>query len=77
VVIADLLIQQPSQMSPIQHDHMIQEIPTYTANPASAIPFCQGLRNAVRIGWLPIAFTLATTSALNFASRSKIKNRWG
>ena len=39
VVIADVLIQQPSQMSPIQHDHMIQEIPTYTANPV--------LRNSV------------------------------
>ena len=34
VVIADILIQQPSQMSPIQHDHMIQEVSTYTANPA-------------------------------------------
>src|ERR1019366_4911192 len=39
VVIADVLIQQPSQMSPIQHDHMIQEISTYAANPA--------LRNSV------------------------------
>src|ERR1035438_5862191 len=34
VVITDVLIQQPSQMSAIQHDHMIQEISTYTANPA-------------------------------------------
>src|ERR1035437_590357 len=34
VVVTDVLIQQPSQMFPIQHDHMIQEISTYTANPA-------------------------------------------
>jgi len=34
VVITDALIQQPSQMFPIQHDHMIQEVSTYTANPA-------------------------------------------
>src|SRR5664280_3036125 len=34
VVVTDVLIQQPSQMSAIQHDHMIQEISTYTANPA-------------------------------------------
>src|ERR1039458_1077872 len=34
VVITDVLIQQPSQMFPIQHDHMIQEISTYTAHPA-------------------------------------------
>jgi hypothetical protein len=33
VVIMDVLIKQPSQMFPIQHDHMIQEISTYTANP--------------------------------------------
>src|ERR1039457_7238812 len=34
VVVTDVLIQQSSQMFPIQHDHMIQEISTYTANPA-------------------------------------------
>ena len=39
VVIADVLIQPLSQMFLIQHDHMIREIPTYTANPA--------LRNSV------------------------------
>ena len=39
VVITDVLIQQPSQMSAIQHDHMIPEVSTYTANPA--------LRNSV------------------------------
>jgi hypothetical protein len=30
VVITDVVIQQPSQMSAIQYDHMIQEISTYT-----------------------------------------------
>src|ERR1035437_7407017 len=34
VVVTDVLIQQPSQMFLIQHDHMIQEIATYTAHPA-------------------------------------------
>src|ERR1039458_8428497 len=34
VVVTDVLIQQPSQMFPIQHDHMIQEIATHTAHPA-------------------------------------------
>ncbi len=76
VVIANVLIQQLSQVFLIQHDQMIREISTCTATQCSAIPFCQGLRNAARIGWLPIAFTVETTSALNFASRSKIKNRW-
>ena len=39
VVIADIFIQQPPQMSPIQHDHMIEQIPSYATNPA--------LRNSV------------------------------
>ena len=39
VVITDVLIQQPSQVPLVQDDHMIQEILTYTANPA--------LRNSV------------------------------
>src|ERR1017187_1229096 len=34
VVVTDVLIQQPSQMFLIQHDHMIQEISMYTAHPA-------------------------------------------
>jgi len=31
----------------------------------------------VRTGWDPIAFTVETTSALNFESRSKIRKRCG
>jgi hypothetical protein len=31
----------------------------------------------VRTGWAPIAFTVETTSALNFESRSKIRKRCG
>jgi len=33
VVIADVLRQQPPQVSPVQHNHVIQELPTQTANP--------------------------------------------
>lgn len=42
VVITDILIQQPSQMLLIENDHVIQEIPAHTANPA--------LRNSVLPG---------------------------
>src|SRR5260370_41461237 len=41
----------------------------------SATPFCHGLRNAVRVGWLPRSLTAESTSAPNFASRSSSKNR--
>jgi len=33
VMIVDVLVQQPSQMSLIQHDHMIQEVAAYAAHP--------------------------------------------
>src|SRR6516162_9767906 len=33
VMIGDVLVQQPSQMSLIQHDHMIQEVAPYAAHP--------------------------------------------
>jgi hypothetical protein len=39
VVIADIFIQQPTQMPAIQHDHVIQQVPSYATNPA--------LRNSV------------------------------
>ena len=33
VMIVDVLVQQPFQMSLIQHDHMIQEVAPYAAHP--------------------------------------------
>src|ERR1700751_1177941 len=39
----------------------------------SATPFRFGLRKAVRVGWLPVSLTAETTSAPNFASRSKAR----
>src|ERR1022692_2484199 len=95
VVVADVLIQQPSQVPLVQNNHVVQELSAHTADPtlrnpvlprtaecrperlASATPFCHGLRNAVRSGWLPSAFTVETTSELNFESRSNIRKRCG
>jgi hypothetical protein len=37
------------------------------------MPFCQGLRNEVRLGMILVAFIAAITSNPNFRSRSKIK----
>ena len=42
VVVADVFLQQPTQMSPIQHDHVIEQIPSYAANPA--------LRDSILLG---------------------------
>jgi len=34
VVVADVVSQYPSQVSLIQNDHMIEQVPTHTPNPA-------------------------------------------
>jgi hypothetical protein len=79
VVVTDVLIQQPSQMSAIQHDHMIQEISTYTANPAlgnSVLPRtaeCGANRLALMPGLnvlVPIAEAGAKEMGQGDASRS-------
>ncbi len=77
VVIADILFQQPSQVSLVQNDHMIQQSRRTLPTQRSAMPFCQGLRNAVRTGSAPWCLTVETTSAQNFESRSKIMKRCG
>jgi len=34
VVIADIISQQSSHVSLVQNDHMIEQVPTHTSNPA-------------------------------------------
>jgi hypothetical protein len=34
VIIADVLFQQPSQVLLVEDDHVIEQVPSYTANPA-------------------------------------------
>src|ERR1019366_6867655 len=67
VIIAEVFFQQSSQMSLVRNDHMGEQLPTHTPNPT--------LGHAVLTGCTPFCLTVRTTSAENFASRSKIKNR--
>ena len=64
VVVANVLIQQLSQVFLIQHDHMIQEISKYTANPA--------LRNSV----LPGTSECSPNRLAQPASRWRAVFRW-
>ena len=34
VIIADVFLQQSSQVSPVQNDHVVEQIPTHTPNPS-------------------------------------------
>jgi hypothetical protein len=50
----------------MEHDHMVQQIPLVTSDPALGDTFCHGLRNEVRVEMLPRAFTTSMTSCPNF-----------
>ena len=39
----------------------------------SAVPFCHGLRNEVRTGFVPVALMNSMTAALKMKSRSKMR----
>ena len=73
VVVKDVRVQQPLQLSFIQDDHMVKQIPAAIAHQRSATPFCHGLRKLVRFGRMPKLFTLSMTSSLKLALRSKIR----
>jgi hypothetical protein len=48
----------------IDYDHMVEKL--------SAIPFCQGLRKLVRLGFIALETGKSVTSLPNLASLSKI-----
>lgn len=73
---ADVLSKQASQVFLVEHGHMSRSSRRTLPLKRSAVPFCQGLRNAVRLGRMPKPATEEATSAEKIASLSKIKNRW-
>jgi hypothetical protein len=64
MVIANIVTHEALEMSFIEDDHMIQQVPPTTTNPG----FCQGLRKAVRTGRLPMSLAAEITSLPNFES---------
>ena len=58
----------------MQYDHVIQQVPSATPTQRSAIPFCHGLRKAVRTGVLSKSLAKETASPLNFESWLNSRN---
>jgi hypothetical protein len=67
--VAHILSHEPLPMSLVQDNHVLQQIPSATPDPA--------FRDTVlprTVGWLPMSLTAETTSAPNFESRSNQRN---
>ena len=73
MVIADILFQKSSQMTLVQHDDMIEQVPAAVANPALCNAILPWLRKLVRFGSRPSVLIVSTTSALKFAALVKIR----
>jgi hypothetical protein len=60
-------------MALIQRNNLVQQSRLQLPTQRSAMPFCQGDRNGVRLGITLVAFTAAISSNPNFRSLSKTK----
>jgi hypothetical protein len=69
MVVVQVLFHQSLQMTLVQGDHMIEQISSAVVNPA----FGHVLRKLVRLGAMPMLFTVSMTSALKLVARSKIR----
>ncbi len=58
-----------------QNDHVIEQLSASAANHLSAIPFCQGLRKAVRRGSTPIWSIISVTRSEKIESLSYMRKR--
>ena len=56
VVIADIVSQQPSQVSLAQNDHMIEQVPTHTSNPALGDAILPGTAKSSSDWFLAVLF---------------------
>jgi hypothetical protein len=75
VVVGDVFPEQPSQVVFAQHHDVVEKLSTNLPTKRSAVPFCQGLWNAVRLGWIPNPVIERATSVEKIESLSKIKKR--
>jgi hypothetical protein len=73
MMVTNILREQSLKMALIQATMWSSKARLQLPTHRSAMPFCQGLRNEVRLGTILVAFTAAITSNPNFRSRSKIR----
>ena len=78
VVIADVFFQQPSQVPLVQNDHVVEQIPTHTSNPALGDAVLPGTSKSGSDRFCAMLFDgRDDVIAENLASRSKIRNLCG
>jgi len=65
MMVMNIIGEQSLQMEFIQCNDVVQQVSSATSH-RSAMPFCHGLRNEVRMGMTLVAFTAAITSNPNF-----------
>jgi len=73
VIVANVFRQQALQVTLIERNHVVKQVPTAAPDPTLATPFCQGLRNEVLTALSPTEFAALLTAVPNLASRSRIK----
>jgi hypothetical protein len=66
MMVSNILRQQSPQMALIQRNNVVKQVSSAAPTHRSAMPFCQGLRNEVRLGIILVAVTAAITSNPNF-----------
>jgi hypothetical protein len=55
VVVREIVLEQTVQVSPVEHDHVVQAFSADTTNQAFDVRYCQGERGAIRISSRPKA----------------------
>ena len=66
MMVTNIFAEQSLQMAFIQRNSVVQQVSSAASHHLSAMPFCHGLRNEVRLEMTLVAFTAAITSNPNF-----------
>ena len=73
VVVGDVVAEEPAKVILAEYGHVIDEFAFAGPTHRSAVPFCQGLLNAVRFGVMPSVSIDLETWSEKVESLSKIK----
>ena len=73
VIITNVLIHEPFQMTLINNDHMVHQIPAATPHPALRHSVLPRTSETGPLRLMPKLFIVSITSSLKFAPRSKIR----
>jgi hypothetical protein len=73
VVIVDVLLHQSLEVSLIEDDDVIEQLPAATSDETFRYPFCHGLGKLVLFGSMPKLLIVPITSSLKLEPRSKIR----